>query len=84
MTARELSECLGVTEFLDLCSWLDIEHEENAQRFEVLDIKRRSDGGITSIRVMLNDQSLVTVTPESVRRTAERIKRERSKDADCA
>lgn len=85
MNARELSERMSVSEFLDFCSWLDIEYGKRAKRFEVLDIKRQSrGGGIASVRVMLIDGSIITVTPDSVRRAAERLKRERSKDADCA
>lgn len=76
MRASETATRLGVREFLDLCSWLDIEYGENAQRFDVLDVQRTNDGTLSEVKIMLKDTKVICLTPDGIRRAAARIKRE--------
>lgn len=75
MKAREVAMVMSVSEFVTIASWLDCIHGKAARHFGVLEVWRR-DGKLQMVKVILENDRIVKINAEQVRKDFAQKQRE--------
>lgn len=75
MKACEVAMVMSVSEFVTIAAWLDCIHGKAARHFGVLEVWRR-DGKLKMVKVILENDRIVKINAEQVRKDFTQKQRE--------